>query len=95
MRFPLVKMLPKITCRQLADSEETESQKSKDTLLRTQNLLAPLLSSSKHALKAQTGTASLLLPLGTPQTASASEGMLDLAKPGPRLALLPVNPTAA
>ena len=75
---------------------EIDSLESKNALLRSQTLLAPLIFNSTPSpslLNAK--DTSLLLPLGTPTPANASEGMLDLAKPGPRLALLPVNATAA
>ena len=83
--------------RQTLDGDITTTGKGRDAFLRSQNLFAPLLASSRYYYTAQhaSGTASMLLPMGTPPAASASEGMLDLAKPGPRLALLPVNATAA
>lgn len=83
--------------RQLAEDGPVGDRKSRDTFLRTQNLLAPLLASSRASLLQQASDlpTSLLLPFGIPPSATASEGMLDLAKPGPRLALLPVNATAA
>jgi hypothetical protein len=82
--------------RQLAEHATFDDQKSRDTFLRTQNLLAPLLSSSRPSFHQKSSElSSMLLPFGVPPTANASEAMLDLARPGPRLALLPVNATAA
>lgn len=81
---------------QIAGEAESKEDQSRSTLLRTQNLLAPLLfNSNQYSSWHSAADASALLPFGIPAAAMASEGMLDLAKPGPRLALLPVNATAA
>lgn len=69
-----------------------------DQMLRMQNLLAPILSSSRwkdSLLREDTEAINMLLPFGVPTTASALDAKLDLAKPGPRFALLPVNTIAA
>lgn len=76
-------------------SDPAHSAASQHALLRSQTLLAPLLPNLyTPTLSTEVGL-SLLLPLGAPPTLAAADVKLDLAKPGARFALLPVNATAA
>jgi hypothetical protein len=85
--------------KQATPTMKSSQDADRVNLLRTQNLLAPLLSTSYRYSNVLTtdfsDDSSPLLPFGTPSPANASEVKLDLAKPGPRLALLPINATAA
>lgn len=60
-------------------------------VLRSQLLFAPLMCGS--SICSSDSSSSLLVPLGQPVPISALDTKLDMAKPGPRLALLPVHPT--
>lgn len=72
---------------------------------RSQNLLAPLLSTAyqqscitEQAMSDDSSSQNnrtSLLPFGHPDSASSADTKLELSKPGPRFALVPLNATAA
>jgi hypothetical protein len=78
---------------QLATPVDQLAELSLQSFQRSQNLLASLLPTTFQS--AHPSDTSRLLPYGQSTGAIASDTKLELAKPGPRFTLLPLNATAA
>ena len=79
---------------QLVDAPETDPEAGRQAFLRSQSLLAPILSAAYRSATSET-RATAPMPFGAPLPVSANDTKLFLAKPGPRFALLQVSQTAA